>query len=44
MTKKLEEIKLKLRKSKAFLNEVDVLIENKFYNTAINRLYYSCFM
>jgi len=22
---------------------VDVLIENKFYNTAINRLYYSCF-
>lgn len=43
MNKIEEEIKLKLAKSQAFLSEVDVLLKNKFYNTAINRLYYSCF-
>ena len=36
-------IKLKLQKAKAFLNEADILLDNKFYSTVINRLYYSCF-
>jgi uncharacterized protein (UPF0332 family) len=36
-------IELKLRKSRSLLNEANVLFENKFYATVINRLYYSCF-
>jgi uncharacterized protein (UPF0332 family) len=36
-------IRLKLLKANAFMNEADVLIENKFYATVINRLYYSCY-
>lgn len=38
-----EIIQLKLAKAKQLFNEVNVLIDNSFYNTAINRLYYSCF-
>jgi uncharacterized protein (UPF0332 family) len=40
---KLQAIKLKLIKAKSFLNEADILLNNKFYATVINRLYYSCF-
>ncbi len=36
-------IQLKLRKANALFAEVAVLIQNEFYNTAINRIYYSCF-
>ncbi len=36
-------IRLKLKKARAFLAEVDVLMSNKFYLTVVNRLYYSCF-
>lgn len=36
-------IQLKLLKAKSLLNEANVLFENKFYSTVINRLYYSCF-
>jgi len=36
-------IELKLRKARSLLNEANVLFENKFYSTVINRLYYSCF-
>jgi|ERR1051326_1893397 uncharacterized protein (UPF0332 family) len=36
-------IELKLRKAKALLSEANVLFENKFYATVINRLYYGCF-
>ena len=43
MSKKSEEIRLKLEKSKAIMEEVGILIANKLYDTAINRLYYSCF-
>jgi uncharacterized protein (UPF0332 family) len=43
MIKPDETIKLKLVKSKMLLTEVDILMANKFYTTAINRLYYSCF-
>lgn len=43
MSNRSVEIKMKLQKSKAFFEEVVILIQNKFYNTAINRLYYSCF-
>ena len=38
-----EIIQLKLAKAKQLFAEVEVLIDNSFYNTAINRLYYSCF-
>lgn len=40
---KLKVIELKLKKARSFLNEADILLENKFYTTVINRLYYSCF-
>lgn len=36
-------IQLKMAKARQLLSEVDILLENSFYNTAINRLYYSCF-
>jgi len=36
-------IQLKLKKAKALLDEADVLFQNRFYATVINRLYYSCF-
>ena len=36
-------IKLKLQKANALLNEAEVLMQNKFYATVINRLYYGCF-
>ncbi len=36
-------IALKLSKAKSLLAEIDVLMEHKFYVTAISRLYYSCF-
>ena len=36
-------IRLKLKKAKALLSEADVLFQNRFYATVINRLYYSCF-
>ncbi len=38
-----ESIKQKLQKAKTLLAETDVLMEHKFYNTVINRLYYACF-
>lgn len=43
MSDKNASIKLKLTKARNLLAEVDVLITCKFYITAINRLYYSCF-
>ena len=32
-----------MQKAKAMFAEVDVLMQNQFYSTAINRLYYACF-
>jgi uncharacterized protein (UPF0332 family) len=43
MSTKEASIKLKLAKAKNLLAEVDVLVNHKFYMTAINRLYYGCF-
>ena len=43
MSRKNEAIELKLTKAKALMEEVDFQLKNKYYNTAINRLYYSCF-
>ena len=42
-TEQLEAIRLKLQKARSFLNEADILFQNKFYATVINRLYYACF-
>ena len=36
-------IQQKLEIAQAFFNEVPVHLRNRFYNTAINRLYYGCF-
>jgi uncharacterized protein (UPF0332 family) len=33
----------RINKAKETFNEIDVLIENKLWNTAINRLYYTCY-
>lgn len=43
MTQKEKAIRLKLDKANALLAEVDVHIQHRFYSTAINRLYYSCY-
>jgi uncharacterized protein (UPF0332 family) len=43
MTEKDEAIKLKLKKARALMSEVDIQLQNHFYGTAINRLYYACF-
>lgn len=42
MSRRDKEIKIKMKKSSALLSEVDILFMNKFYDTLINRLYYSC--
>ncbi len=43
MSRRDEAIKIKMKKSAALIKEADVLFENGFYDTLINRLYYSCF-
>jgi len=43
MNNKDASIRLKISKSTSLLAEVEVLMQHKFYITAINRLYYSCF-
>ena len=43
MTDKELAIKLKVDKARALMNEVEILLENKFYNNAISRIYYSCY-
>ena len=43
MTRREEAIELKIKKALALMDEVEALIEHKFYTTAINRMYYSCF-
>ncbi len=36
-------IKYRIDRAKETINEVQTHIENKFWNTAINRMYYACF-
>ncbi|MDR0865226.1 MAG: HEPN domain-containing protein [Candidatus Symbiothrix sp.] len=36
-------ISYRIKRSKETLQEADVLINGKFYNAAINRLYYACY-
>jgi len=40
---KAELVSRRIAKAKQTLDEVDILIENKLWNTAINRLYYASF-
>ena len=35
--------KYRIEKAQSTIKEVEVLIENKFWNSAINRMYYACF-
>ncbi len=43
MSRRDDAIKFKMKKSAAFMMEAETLFKNKFYNTLISRLYYSCF-
>lgn len=36
-------VKYRLQRAKDTIAEVETLIQNKYWNTAINRLYYACF-
>ncbi|MCF8361174.1 MAG: HEPN domain-containing protein [Prolixibacteraceae bacterium] len=36
-------VKYRLSKAKNTLSEVDILMENRLWNTAVNRLYYACY-
>ncbi|UBM61111.1 HEPN domain-containing protein [Candidatus Sulfidibacterium hydrothermale] len=36
-------IKYRLSRAHETLNEVDILIKNQLWNTAVNRLYYACY-
>ena len=40
---KRELIQYRLNRAKDTLNEVNLLVENKLWNTAVNRLYYACY-
>ena len=40
---KQELIAYRLRRARETIDEVDFLINNRLWNTAINRMYYSCF-
>jgi len=42
-TDRKELVKYRLEKAKNTFAEVPVLMENKFYKTSANRLYYSCY-
>jgi uncharacterized protein (UPF0332 family) len=42
-TERKEIVKYRLSRAHETLNEVDILIENKLWNTAVNRLYYACY-
>ena len=40
---KTELVKYRLRRARETYNEVSILVKNELWNTAVNRLYYSCF-
>jgi uncharacterized protein (UPF0332 family) len=33
----------RIKRARETISEVQTLIENKFWNTAVNRMYYACF-
>jgi uncharacterized protein (UPF0332 family) len=36
-------VRYRLNRAKETISEVEVLIQNEFWNTAINRMYYACY-
>jgi len=40
---KAELVKYRLTRARDTFKEVDILVKNELWNTAVNRLYYSCF-
>jgi uncharacterized protein (UPF0332 family) len=40
---KAELVKYRLNRARETYNEVSILVKNELWNTAVNRLYYSCF-
>jgi uncharacterized protein (UPF0332 family) len=40
---KAELVKYRLKRARETYNEVEILVKNELWNTAVNRLYYSCF-
>ena len=43
MQERAELVKYRIAKARETLNEVHILIQNKFLNNAVNRIYYACF-
>ena len=43
MNQREKAIQLKLDKAKALMKEVEYLLQNDFFTTAVSRLYYNCF-
>lgn len=40
---KAQLVKYRITRARETFNEVDILVKNELWNTAVNRLYYSCF-
>jgi uncharacterized protein (UPF0332 family) len=40
---KADLVKYRLKRARETYNEVSILVKNELWNTAVNRLYYSCF-
>ena len=38
-----EMVLYRIQKSRETINEIEVLVRNKFWSTAINRIYYACY-
>lgn len=38
-----ELVDYRINKSKETFSEIDLLVQNKLWNTAVNRLYYACY-
>jgi len=36
-------VKYRLQRAKETISEIDILIQNRYWNTAVNRMYYACF-
>jgi uncharacterized protein (UPF0332 family) len=40
---KQDYINYRIQKAKETFSEVEILINNEFWNTSVNRMYYACF-
>jgi len=40
---KMELISYRIKRAREILDEVEILLENQLWHTAVNRLYYACY-